>query len=145
MIKDRFVFQRSQDDGYVVCTDTKYGIVCKFEFGKFNETQKFTPLDDDYSQEALENMPTIMREFGDYLATNHYFASMPYDDMACRAYTANLVKNTRESKGWTIYRLHIESGISQSNIARIENGEYSARFDTIVKLLHTMNKEISIF
>jgi len=64
---ERFILQASKKQGFYICTDTINEIVCNFEKGKFNESQKFTFLNDDIPT----NLPTIMREFADYLISNH--------------------------------------------------------------------------
>lgn len=71
-LMERFVLQKiTQRDNCWVITDTQNGIVCTFEQGKFNETQKFTFLDDPTDEQVLK-LATIMREFGDWLYKNAY-------------------------------------------------------------------------
>lgn len=42
------------------------GLLCMFEKGKFNETQDFRNI----PQGNLTQIPTLMRELGDWLAEN---------------------------------------------------------------------------
>lgn len=65
---DRFILQQSEDVGYYVVTDTENQIVCKFEKGRFNDTQNFTFLG---QVPPMSKLPTLMRELGDWLASNH--------------------------------------------------------------------------
>lgn len=139
---ERFILQRSKEDkNLLVCTDTTNKIVCRFEFGKFNETQQFTMLED--CDVNANQLATIMSEFGDYLFNNHYFSAMPYNDELCRVYLANTIKKHRERLGWSVYQLSKSSCVQITNIQRIENGQYSARFDTVMRLLVAMNIDIS--
>lgn len=48
--------------------DKENNIVCQFEKGKFNETQKFTFL--ETTDISASKLATIMREFGDWLNEN---------------------------------------------------------------------------
>lgn len=66
----RFVLQQSTQQGWWVCTDTVNNIVCKFKEHDFNNTSKFTFLDDVEHPDALA-IAHIMREFGDWLGKNH--------------------------------------------------------------------------
>lgn len=60
----------SEIAGHYVCTDTDNFLMCVFEKGKFNETQKFTFLH-DLSADKLEQLPSILRKMGDWLTINH--------------------------------------------------------------------------
>ena len=55
-----------------------------------------------------------------------------------------MIKTEREKKGWSIYQLSKESGVQINHISRIEQGLFSARHDTIEKLLHAMGKSIAV-
>ena len=61
-----FLFQNGEHENTYVVTDTLNGVVCVFEKNKFNTTQNFTFLN-----EIPLNLPTIMREIGDWLAVNY--------------------------------------------------------------------------
>jgi len=143
---ERFILQRSETvEDRLVCTDTKHQIVCTFDFGEYNETQKFTFLDEEKVKGMnASDIARIMREFGEFLAVNHYFSSMPFDNDACRSVLARMIKTERAKKGWSIYRLSKESGVQISHISRIEQGLFSARYDTIEKLLHAMGKSLTV-
>ena len=146
MKKNRFLLQRSETvENRLVCTDTENQIACTFEFGRYNETQKFTFLDEEKIKGMnASDIARIMREFGEFLAVNHYFSAMPFDNDACRAVVARKIKTEREKKGWSIYQLSKESGVQINHISRIEQGLFSARYDTIEKLLHAIGKSLAV-
>lgn len=67
----RYIVQESKTkQGWWVCTDTEHGLVCKFEEHKFNDTQRFTFLEDNPHPKALQ-IARLMREMGDWLGENH--------------------------------------------------------------------------
>lgn len=65
--QNSFLLQKSEKSGYYTLTDTTNQIVCLFQGGNFNNTQKFTFLDN----REFTNLHTIMKEFGDWLHNNH--------------------------------------------------------------------------
>jgi len=75
-MQNRFVLQKSQTqpNGWV-CTDTENGIVCIFDNGKFNETQRFTILE-DIKQPDANQLAKAVREMADWLRENHYKKAM---------------------------------------------------------------------
>ncbi|HEY0208941.1 XRE family transcriptional regulator [Acerihabitans sp.] len=46
------------------------------------------------------------------------------------------IKTMRQDRGWTLEHLADSSGLSISALSKIENGQVSASFDTIVKIAH---------
>jgi len=66
----RFIIQTSDKPNHWVCTDTENGIVCVFENHKFNDTQKFTVLEDIKPDAAI--IAKAVREMADWLRENHY-------------------------------------------------------------------------
>ena len=73
---ERYVLQKSQTQpNSWVCTDTEHGIVCVFEDKKFNETQRFSFLE-DVRLDALF-IARLMREMADWLRENHYKKIFP--------------------------------------------------------------------
>lgn len=75
-MKNRYKLEPSQlKKGWWVCTDTKNLLVCTFEEGRFNDTQKFTDLEGDDTFKSMDDVMAhlrIMREMSDWLAINHY-------------------------------------------------------------------------
>lgn len=77
----RYRLEPSQlQSGWWVCTDTEKLLVCTFEEGKFNETQKFTDINGN--DEKLSSINDVMahirviREMSDWLSVNHYKIAM---------------------------------------------------------------------
>lgn len=68
----RYLLQKSASvpDGWVL-TDTELGIVCQFTEGKFNESQKFTVLEDMKSPDVMTSAANV-RKMTDWLASNHH-------------------------------------------------------------------------
>lgn len=75
-MKNRYKLELSQlKKGWWVCTDTENLLVCTFEEGRFNDTQKFTDLEGDDTFKSMDDVMAkvrIMREMSDWLAINHY-------------------------------------------------------------------------
>lgn len=73
---DRYKLEPSQlKSGWWVCTDTENLLVCTFEEGQFNDTQKFTDLEGDDTFKSMDDVMAhlrVMREMSDWLAINHY-------------------------------------------------------------------------
>lgn len=73
---DRYKLEPSQlKSGWWVCTDTENLLVCTFEEGRFNDTQKFTDLEGDDTFKSMDDVMAhlrVMREMSDWLAINHY-------------------------------------------------------------------------
>jgi len=76
-MNERFILQKSQNrsNGWV-CTDTESGIVCEFEEKNFNDSQKFTVLDDIKNPDANQ-LARAVSEMADWLRVNHYKKVMP--------------------------------------------------------------------
>lgn len=68
---ERYVLQKSASvpNGWVL-TDTELGIVCRFIEGKFNESQKFTVLEDVERPDVMTFAANV-RKMTDWLASNH--------------------------------------------------------------------------
>lgn len=66
----RFVIEKSKDlPNWWVLTDTENLIVCKFENGKFNETQTFSFIEEDKID--VNQVAHIMTEIGDWVVRYH--------------------------------------------------------------------------
>lgn len=68
---ERFIIQESTKANHWVCTDTDNLIVCVWEAHKFNDTQKFTYLNDERQASPTE-IAKHLREMGEWLRSNHY-------------------------------------------------------------------------
>lgn len=67
----RFKLDKSVHPGKWVCTDTVNGIVCVFEDRRFNDTQKFTILE-DIKQPDANDLAKVANEMAEWLRSNHY-------------------------------------------------------------------------
>lgn len=53
---------------------------------------------------------------------------------------AQSIRNRREERGWSIYRLAKESGVNHSIISRLESGRTIPRVDNYLKLMGALIK-----
>jgi len=134
----RFILQKSQTqpNGWV-CTDTIYGIVCCFENGKFNETQKFTILEEIKNPDA-NILSKAVREMADWLRENHYNKVI----MCYREIIGKRIAEIRKSKGLTCNQLAEITGLTQGNLSRIELGMYSTGIDILGKIADALGCDI---
>lgn len=65
---DDFILQQGSKPGWWVATDKVHNVVVQFEQGRFNDTARITPLFDSV---PAKDMPTVLREIGEYLALHH--------------------------------------------------------------------------
>jgi len=61
-----------------------------------------------------------------------------------RIYIGQRIAEIRTSQGLTTYDLAEKSGITQSNICRIENGKYSAGIDVLGKIADALGVKIDL-
>lgn len=54
-----------------------------------------------------------------------------------------LIREAREARGWSVYKLAAKSGVHGALIWRIENGFNSMRVDTLQKLCTALNLAIT--
>lgn len=110
----KYVMQKSstRPNGWVL-TDKENGIVVTFEDGKFNDTQKVTPLED--VNHTPQELARIMRELGEWVVRYHVSKcfSQPYgieyseDDTKCFLYR-------KKSPQW---RLEIMDNVDKVHLA----------------------------
>lgn len=67
----RFILQQSEKPNHWVCTDKINKIVCVFENHKYNDTQKFTLLE-NFEEENYMELAHFASEMGEWLKKNHY-------------------------------------------------------------------------
>lgn len=109
-----YIIQKSGTlpNGWVL-TDKENGIVVTFEDGKFNETQKVTPLED--TSHTPKELARIMQELGEWVVRHHgskcfkqpYGIEYSEDDSTCFLYR-------RKSPRW---RLEIQDSVDKNNLA----------------------------
>lgn len=110
----KYIMQKSSilPNGWVL-TDKENGIVVTFEDGKFNDTQKVTPLEDVHH--TPEELARIMRELGEWVVRHHGSKcfSQPYgieyseDNTKCFLYR-------KKSPQW---RLEIKDNVDKAHLA----------------------------
>lgn len=132
MLTKSYLLQASQEkSGWLVCTDTSLGLVCRFKQGEFNETQKFTLLED--SSPDAQALAKAARRMGDWLAAYHYYAVFG-SVLPARLAIGKQIAFIRESKGWTQAMLAEEAGIDQANVCKIEMGRYNTTVDVLGRI-----------
>ena len=58
-------------------------------------------------------------------------------------YVARTIREARKSKGWTKYRLAVESGITTGHLHRIEAGQMAIRTDGLQKICTALDLTIT--
>ena len=91
----RFKIEQSKNKpNHWVCSDFENKIVCIFEDGRYNDTQRFEVLDDTATLSANE-LARAVREMADWLRDNHY---------------DKVVINIREKLGKNLKSIRTEKG-----------------------------------
>lgn len=57
---------------------------------------------------------------------------------------AQLIRETRAKRGWSLYRLAKESGLSVGHVVRIERGDVAVRVDVLCDILQALGVRIVI-
>lgn len=144
-MNNRFKLEKStrSKDGWVL-TDTENLVVIRFKEHQYNNTQKISILEESdltNNPSAASIMATIMREMGDYMASNHYCIAMPY--------------NVRIAIGQRIKKLRLQSHLSQrdlasltgctnANIANVELGKYSVGLDVLSNIAEKLGCNVEL-
>lgn len=143
----RYILQKSIERPlWWVLTDTENGIVCQFKEGEFNETQKFTILNDVPRPDA-SMLAKLAAEMSDWLRDNHYeliFSSPQTIKLETRAMVGQQLRDAREAKGWTVRHLATLTGIAFNHISRIEQGRYNVTLDHIAILANALDVDVLI-
>lgn len=143
----KYLLQKSNEDPlWWVLTDTEAQIVCRFKEGEFNETQKFTPLNDISSYNVSE-LPNIVAGMSDWLRENHYeiiFSSPQRIVKEGRESIGRQLREAREAKGYTLRHLAKLTGIAYNHIGRIEQGRYNVTIDTLAIIAAALDCEIDL-
>lgn len=144
---DNYIVEASkEDETCAVCTDTENMVVCKWEVFEFNETQKFTPIDDAalitrYGMQLASKLAEITKDMTDYLFHNFRDLLIP---MSQRELIGYRIFQLRNGAKMTVRELAEECGLSANTISSIENGKFSARIDIINQILDVFGKELTI-
>lgn len=143
----KYLLQKSDTRQYGwVLTDTENQIVCQFDEGAYNDSQKFTPLK-DASEYDVTKLPSMLNGMSDWLRENHYeivFTSPQRIHEEARASIGEQLREAREAKGWSTRNLAKLTGIAQNHISRIEQGRYNVNIDTVAMLAEVLDVDIII-
>lgn len=141
---NNYTFHRSAKNAdRFICTNTRYNIVCEFERGKYNETQKFTMLDGGTLDGLnVQDIATIMREFGDYLSLYHYNQAMPPVDGEYLLIRA--LKARRQELDMTQAELAEKCGYKRQTIQRIEGGKFAPNLKTLQTIAAALGVDLTI-
>ncbi len=63
---------------------------------------------------------------------------------AAAAAVAETIRDARERKGWTVYRLAKESSLSAGHVFRIERGDVAVRVDVLHSIIRALGGHIII-
>ena len=63
---------------------------------------------------------------------------------ATAAAVAQMIRDARAKRGWSLYRLAKESGLSVGHVVRIERGEVAVRVDVLHDIVEALGVRIVI-
>lgn len=132
----RYKIEKSSKKDHWVCTDVENNIVATWKDGAFNQTQKFTELD-NRNLDAT-SLAKVAREMGDWLRENHYEKLF----IDYRKYIGARIRELRETKGLTQEELATLAGILRTNLSRIEQGKYSTGLDILGAIAEALDVKI---
>lgn len=143
---ERYTLQKSSERPlWWTLTDTQVGIVCRFEEGRYNDTQEFTfieGVDIDVMQVAKATA-----EMAQWLRETHYelvFSSPTLIKESARRKVGEALRKARDAKGWTVRHVQQLTGIAANHVSRIEQGRYNVTLDTMAILADALGVEIKI-
>lgn len=137
---DRYKLDIGNAPGEWVCTDLKHKIVCVFKDGAYNQTQKFTELDNETVDLGVDKLATIVREMSDWLLDHHRDLLI----INYRSYIGQRVKELRLAAGLTQEELATRAGLLRSNLNRIENSKYNVTAETLGAIAEALDKKIDL-
>lgn len=68
---ERFTIKPAADPRSWEVTDHKMGIICTFEEGRFNDTQKITTTANKIATLSVMELARVMRELGEWVFAHH--------------------------------------------------------------------------
>ena len=132
----RYKIEKSSKKDHWVCTDVENNIVATWKEGAFNQTPKFTELD-NRNLDAT-SLAKVAREMGDWLRENHYEKLF----IDYRRHIGARIRELREEKGLTQEELATLAGILRTNLSRIEQGKYSTGLDILGAIAEALDVKI---
>ena len=145
MNNNRFRLEKStHQKNWWVLTDIENLVVIRFKEHQYNETQKISLLDESKlndNKELVSIMARIMREMGDYIASNHYCIAMPYN---VRIAIGQRIKELRLQSHLSQRDLASLTGCTNANIANIELGKYSVGLDVLSNIADKLGCNVEL-
>lgn len=146
-MKNRFKLQKSESlPDWWVLTDIENMIVVRWEQGKFNDTQKVSPIEDadlraKFGDNLAQELARIMAEIAGYLHDFHYEKVFELND---RQRLGAKIMALRNERGYSIRTLAELCDVNKATIVNIEQGRFSPRFDIVEKICHALGAKIEI-
>lgn len=146
-MKNRFKLQKSESlPNWWVLTDLENMIVVRWQQGKFNETQKVSPIEDadlfaKFGNNIAQELARIMAEIADYLRGYHYEKVFELND---RQRLGAKIMALRNERGYSIRALAELCDVNKATIVNIEQGRFSPRFEIVEKICHVLGVKIEI-
>lgn len=146
-MKNRFKLQKSESlPDWWVLTDIENMIVVRWEHGKFNDTQKVSPIEDadlfaKFGNNIAQELARIMAEIADYLRDFHYEKVFELND---RQRLGAKIMALRNERGYSIRTLAELCDVNKATIVNIEQGKFSPRFEIVEKICHVLGAKIEI-
>lgn len=146
-MNNRFLLQKSENlPNWWVLTDKENMIVVRWEQGKYNESQKFSPLDDadlfaKFGHNAAYEIARIAAEIADYLRNFHYDKVF---ELSPRQLLGAKIMTLRNERGLSIRELAEKSGVAVRTIVNIQSGAFSPRVDILERILTALDAKLEI-
>ena len=130
-----------------VLTDTINGIVCRFNEGDFNGSQKFTALYDNTTQYTPNELARIVADMSDWLREYHYeiiFNSPTAIAQRVRLRVGEQILSARNTCGYSLQLLSQMTGIDKEQLKQIESGNGDMSINQLALIAEVLNLEITL-
>lgn len=146
-MKNRFKLQKSESlPNWWVLTDIENMIVVRWQHGKFNDTQKVSPIEDadlreKYGDNLAQELARIMAEIADYLRDFHSEKVFELND---RQRLGAKIMALRNERGYSIRTLADLCDVNKATIVNIEQGRFSPRYEIVERIVKELGAKIEI-
>jgi DNA-binding XRE family transcriptional regulator len=146
-MQNRFKLQKSESlPDWWVLTDIENMIVVRWEQGKFNDTQKVSPIEDadlraKFGDNLAQELARIMAEIADYLRDFHYEKVFELND---RQRLGAKIMALRNERGYSISALAELCDVNKATIVNIEQGKFSPRYEIVERIVKELGGTIEI-
>lgn len=146
-MQNRFKLQKSESlPNWWVLTDIENMIVVRWEQGKFNDTQKVSPIEDadlraKFGDNLAQELARIMAEIADYLRDFHYEKVFELND---RQRLGVKIMALRNERGYSIRALAELCDVNKATIVNIEQGRFSPRYEIVERIVKELGGTIEI-